>query len=94
MNIIGKTECGKPVVSGLGKLYFESGLPLSLVFDKCESMNMKPSWLHLYKELSDNGMKHSRIIHLLHEQLFETYGKEFRDKVIETLEKIMNKTGN
>lgn len=85
MNIVGKTQCGKPVVSGLGKMYFESGLPLSVLFDGLQKKNIIPSFRHLYTELVNNGMKRERIIHLLNEQVFESYGKEFRDHVISKL---------
>jgi hypothetical protein len=40
---------------------------------------------HLVKELEDNGMKLERIMHLLNEHVFESYGKEYRDIVMENL---------
>jgi hypothetical protein len=92
MNVIGKTTDGKLVVSGLGKLYFETGLPLSIVFDRMVQGNYQPSWIHLYLELKENGMKHDRIIHLLNEHIFESYGKEYRDEVIRRLE-LIRETG-
>ena len=82
MEIVGKTKEGVLVVSGLGKLYFQEGLPLSVVFDQCKERNILPSWIHLFKELSDNGMKKDRILHLLNEQVYDSYGKEFRDHVV------------
>lgn len=85
MVIVGKTQCGKSVVSGLGKLYFENGLPLSVIFDGLQRRNLVPSFRHLVSELEQNGMKHERILHLLNEQVFESYGKEFRDVVINRL---------
>lgn len=33
MKAVGTTTDGKVVVSGVGKLYFEGGLPLSVVFE-------------------------------------------------------------
>jgi hypothetical protein len=36
-------------------------------------------------ELKQNGMTRERILHLLHEHLFESYGKEYRDEVIKRL---------
>lgn len=87
MEQIGISTDGKEVVQGVGKLYFEQGTPLSIIFDKLQENNLLPSWNHLYQEMKDNGMTHKRIIHLLHEQVFESYGKEFRDVVVERLEK-------
>lgn len=89
MTTIGRTTDGKQVVSGLGRLYFESGLPLSIIFDLCQRCNRQPSWMHLYQELKGNGMKHNRIIHLLNEHVFESYGKEYRDHVMKLLPQII-----
>ncbi len=88
MEVIGKTECGKLVVSGLGKLYFQEGLPLSVMFDSLETKGFRPSWIHLFRELRDNGMTEDRIYHLLNEHVFESYGKEFRDVVVDKLKSI------
>lgn len=86
MNIIGKTVDGWPVVSGLGELYFQDGIPLSVIFDDLKSKQIQPSFPSLYNEMKGNGMSHDRIIHLLNEHVFESYGKEYRDVVIERLE--------
>ena len=85
MNIVGKTKEGHIVVAGLGKLYFENGIPFSLIFDECQKRKLLPSWFHLRDELKSNGMKEDRIVHLLSEQVFESYGKEFRDVVIDRI---------
>ena len=85
MEIIGISTDQKQVVQHIGKLYFEQGLPLTFIFDKLQENNLLPSWNHLYIEMINNGMTHDRIIHLLHEQVFESYGKEFRDIVISRL---------
>ena len=87
MIVVGKTIYGNLVVAGLAKLYYQEGLPPSVIFDGCKKMNAIPSFPHFYQELKDNGMSHERIIHLLNEHVFETYGKEFRDHVITTLNK-------
>ena len=83
--IVGQTINKYPVISGLGKLYFQEGIPLSILFDNCRRLNIQPSFTHLYNELKENGMKHDRIIHLLNEHIFESYGKEYRDHVINRL---------
>lgn len=85
MHAVGKTIEGKTVIAGVAKMYFESGVPPSILFDEINKRNAIPSWLHFYKECKDNGMPHIRIIHLLNEHVCETYGKEFRNKVIDTL---------
>jgi hypothetical protein len=85
MKVVGKTQDGRIVVSGIGKLYFQEGLPLSVIFDSLHSKNILPSFPSLFKELEDNGMKKDRIIHLLSEHMIDTYGREFRDEVIKRL---------
>lgn len=85
MNVVGKSTSGQLVVSNLGELYFREGIPPSIIFDACKSKNLQPSFGHFYSELKGNGMSHGRIIHLLSEHLFESYGKEYRDTVIEKL---------
>lgn len=74
------------VMEGVGKIYFQDGLPLSIIFDQLIKNNMMPSWNHLYKELEENGMSKKRIYHLLHEHVFESYGKEFRDTILKRLD--------
>jgi hypothetical protein len=85
MYAVGVTTDGKVVLAGVAKLYFESGVPPSILFDEINKRNAMPSWVYFYKECKDNGMTHKRIIHLLHEHVVQTYGKEFRDTVIDVL---------
>lgn len=87
MNQIGVTKNSIRIMEGVGQLYFQEGLPLSIIFDKLIANNMMPSWLHLYAEMKANGMSHKRIIHLLNENVFDSYGKHFRDTVISRLQK-------
>lgn len=82
MKVVGKTTAGVLVIAGIGEMYFQEGIPLSVIFDSVKDKNMIPAWPLLYEELKGNGMKHERIIHLLSEHIFESYGKEFRDIVI------------
>lgn len=88
MKVVGKTESEQLVVAGVGEMYFQEGIPLSIIFDGLKRRNLIPSWLHLYNELKINGMSRDRILHLLSEHVFESYGKEFRDHVITKLESI------
>jgi len=91
MHQIGATNDDRKVMAGIAKLYFEQGLPLGMIFDHLWSHNAIPSWPLLYKELHDNGMSHERIVHLLHEHMHDTYGKAWRDEVIQRLEKTKHK---
>lgn len=91
IDILGCTADGKIVVGGIGKFYFQYGLPLCFAFDVLDNRGFIPSWVHLFQELRDNGMSDKRIFHLLNEHVFETYGKEFRNVVIERLNLIFAK---
>lgn len=82
LQIIGKTQDGKLVVSGIARLYYESGLPLCIIFDRLKAVNLQVSWLHLVDELKNNGMNLDRIFHLLNEHIFESYGKDYRDEIM------------
>jgi hypothetical protein len=88
MQVIGVTEDGKLVVNGVGMLYYQDGIPLSVLFDCFIKHNIQPSWYHLIDELRLNGMKHDRIMHLLSEQIFESYGKPYRDQVMPRIEQL------
>ena len=85
MKIVGKTQDGRFVVSEIGKLYFQDGLPLSVIFDVLNGKNILPCFPCLYTELLNNGMGQDRIIHILSEQMIDVYGGEFRDEVINRL---------
>lgn len=85
MQTIGITPEGKEVVTGIARLYFQEGLPLSLIFDALDKNNRMPSWMHLVVEMRENGMTDKRIKHLLSEHMVDTYGKEFRDIVLNRL---------
>lgn len=92
MKIVGKNTNGNFIVADMAHLYFQEGLPPSLIFDLCKTIGVIPSFIHFYDELRDNGMKHDRVIHLLSEHVFESYGKEYRDVVIGRLQLNINKS--
>lgn len=85
MHAVGKTTDGKTTLAGVAKFYFESGVPPSMLFMELHKCNAMPSWIHFYKECRDNGMTHSRVIHLLNEHIPFVYGKDFKDVVISVL---------
>lgn len=82
MEINGITLNGKFTIRGLGKLYYEKGIPLSIIFDFINEHDYVISWLDLVEELKENGFSLKRIYHLLHENIFESFGKEYRDEVL------------
>lgn len=85
MEQVGITQDGKKVVRGSGRLYFQCGLPLSIIFNRLIEHDMIPDWQDLCKELKDNGMTINRIEHLLSEHITDSFGKEVRDIVLKRL---------
>jgi hypothetical protein len=85
MEVVGRTIDGRLAVAKIARLYFEHGIPLSVVFEGLKMDNMVPSWPHLVAELQENGLTSERISHLLHEHVFEAYGAEVRDHVLRRL---------
>ena len=86
MEIIGITVNDKIVVKNIAKLYFQTGLPLDIIFDILDKNNYIPSWIDLTKELMLNGIKKERVFHILSENICNTYGKVYRNEVLNILQ--------
>ena len=84
---VGVTTDGKPVMAGLFRLAETEGLPLDMIFNWCKDHNIIPSWIDTYQECLSAGMKHERILSKLDEAIVDSFGKDFRDVVISTLDK-------
>lgn len=88
LTIVGKTEDGKNVVSGLFRLFDTRGLPLEVLFYQYQELNMLPSWTHFYEEARSYGWKHKTIIDRLTDSVTDIYGQEFCKKVLERINTI------
>jgi alanyl-tRNA synthetase len=88
IKIVGKTEDGRNVVSGLFRIFDTRGLPLEVLFDQCEEHGMVPSWRHFYEEARSYGWKHKTIMSRLTGALTDIYGEEYCNVVLERLETI------
>ena len=85
INIVSYTIDDRISVSGLFGLYESVGLPLEFIFDYLKDQNIQPSWLHLYSEMYNSGISKKAIIAKLSESIYEAYGSEYRDYVINKL---------
>lgn len=85
---VGETTDGKKLVDGVWAMYETHGLPLDVIFDVLIKKESIPDWIALYKQMRQSGMQHSRILSKLDEAVSDSYGKEFRDVVISTLDQI------
>lgn len=88
--VVSQTTDGKPVVDGIWAFYETHGLPMDIIFDACLRKGWVPDWVLLYKQMRSSGMEHSRIISKLEESIIDSFGKDFCDVVISTLDKIFN----
>ena len=89
--IVGRTETGEFVITGVFALRGTYGLHLADVFDALRSRRLIASWRHFYADAVKDGWKHSTIIAQLSEALGDVYGGEFRDRVlvyVETLKEV------
>jgi hypothetical protein len=86
LKVVGKTEDGRLVVSGVFRYYETIGIPLDVLFDCLRQKRFIPDWLSFYAEAIRAGMQHDRILAKLEPALSDAFGGEFRDRVIKTLE--------
>lgn len=86
IQVVGETEDGIKIVSGVFKLFDTNGLPLDIVFDLCKQSNMIPSWTHFYNEALEYGWSKKTVLNRLHDNINDVYGKDYRDIVIRRLE--------
>ena len=56
------------IVRGIGRMYFESGLPIGIAAQEAEQMGYVVSWLHVADDLQKNGMDSAAIIAKLSEE--------------------------
>ena len=85
MDITGITLDGKITIGNIGKFYFQKGIPLNIIFDCLIENDIVVDWISLKDELINNGMSLNRIKHLLSENINDSYGKKYRDHVINKL---------
>ena len=86
--LTGITEANEEVVDGAWKMYESHGLPLDMIFDVFIQKKWIPDWIMLYRHMRTSGMKHDRIFSKLEEAIQDSYGKNYCDVVIFTLDKI------
>ena len=87
----GITPEGKPVISGVYKLYETIGLPLDVIFTCFRARNWVPDWNDFYLKALASGMEHTRIISKMEEAISDSFGKDWADEVISRLDKLYHK---
>lgn len=84
------TTDGKKVFAGLYKFYETVGLPLDVLLHCFQEKNALPDWVDFYISALAAGMDHDRILSKLEEAVSDSFGKEFSDQVIFTLNDLFN----
>ena len=87
--VVGRTEDGRPVVGGVYRFYETYGLPLEVVFETLHEKGLVPCWIRFHRECVNAGMKHERILFKLDPALSDVYGSEFRDRVLQGLDRLL-----
>lgn len=57
------------VIKGLGKLFYQDGIPLSISIHHLKSKNIEVSTLHIADELLKNGWKEKTVVNKITEEL-------------------------
>lgn len=86
----GITPDGKSVYAGTYRLCETVGVPLDTLFGCLQEKNSIPDWIDFYQTARQAGMGHERILSKLEEAICDSYGKEFSDHVIFTLDNVFN----
>lgn len=83
----GKVDC-QIVVGGVYKFFNTTGTPLEIIFDFLKEQNHLISWLDLYYEAKENGMKHTRILSKIEGPTIDCFGVDYWKVVEERLNEI------
>jgi hypothetical protein len=88
LSVVGKTEDGKLVVSGIFELMSSIlGVPLEFLMEEMKKYNMMVSWTHFYDSSVKHQWKYKTTRERVSSAVFEVYGPEYRDEVIKRLDK-------
>jgi hypothetical protein len=87
-NIVGKTEDGSVVISGIMKFRESYGLPLEDIFEKIKKDGFVISWYHLVDESKSIGVNKEKFIPEIRTAILDVFGKEYLDTI---WDKILNR---
>jgi hypothetical protein len=81
LNIAGKTNDGKIVVSGVFPIYSSIGLPLQDILEILHQSNMVPDWQDFYDQAIEEGWKSDRTILKIQEAVGDIFGPAYGSEV-------------
>lgn len=82
----GVTSGGAPVFGGVFAFYETHGLPLTAIFQNFIDKGFLVDWIDFHKAALSAGMSHDRILSKLEEAISDSFGKEYCQHVISTLD--------
>jgi hypothetical protein len=85
LHIVGQTENGKRVVSGVFKLFDTHGLPLDIIFKMCYDYDLVVDIPELCSSAFAGGWTKKTLINRLRPALVDIYGKDYADTVFQKL---------
>jgi alanyl-tRNA synthetase len=90
MNLSGKTEDNKNVISGVFKFYDTVGLPLPDVLNYLKDNNLVCDWEDFINTAKKSGWKKSTLISRVKEAIQDSYNdwNEFNEKFIKLVDHI------
>lgn len=78
----------KIIIRGLGKMFYQEGMPIGMMAKRCEELGYEVSWLHITDELLKHGWEHKSIRGKLFEELVDSGKKE----LISSIENFLGRT--
>lgn len=86
LKVNGVTEDGKYVLGGVFKLTESRGIPLEIIVKKLDEEGCIIDWISFYKEARYRALwKINTIVNKIDITLFDLYGEEYRDEVVNRL---------
>lgn len=74
----------KTILRGVSQMFYQEGLPISIIAEKANNEGYKISWLHFADDLLKQGWKPARVISRLKEEVEDSAGSANIDmKMIE-----------
>ena len=87
LSVVGKTEDGSLIVSGVFELMSSVlGLPLEYILEILKSNNMLVSWTHFYQDSLKHCWKYKTTRERISTAVGDVYGPKYRDEVLKRLD--------
>lgn len=72
------------IIGGIGKMFYQNGLPLQVSIEKCRKEGFEVSLFHIADEFLKNGWKTKTVISKLKDELDRSYDLGQLEKFVES----------